>query len=273
MRGRLSPPSIPRVSERRKMSEMVLLKLGGSVITRKGSAGVIDSHRLSFLADVIAARQQMRMTIVHGAGSFGHPEASRYGIMDGVGAENIEGIYITHSAVGFLNEKVVEALRSGGCEAVGIHPMSGAFARDGRLDFLECRNLAKMMDLGIVPVLHGDVVFDGERGATIISGDQLVQYLGRTMGFRRIGLATDVPGILDNGRVVPVITPQNARSITLGDSMVPDVTGGMRGKVMEMLELARTGIRSEIFHVERTGDFLDEKPHGGTIITGEGDDE
>jgi len=255
------------------MSEKVLLKLGGSVITRKESAGMIDPRRLRFLADVVGARQGRKMTIVHGAGSFGHPEARRYRIQEGVGASNIEGVFVTHSAVSSLNEKVVDALRSGGCEAVGIHPLSGAFAKDGRLVSMECRNLTTMMDLGILPVLHGDVVFDGDRGATIVSGDQLVQYLGRALGFQRIGLATDVPGILDNGRVIPVITPQNAGSIALGDAKVPDVTGGMRGKVMEMLELARTGIRSEIFHVERTGDFLDGKPHGGTIIRGEGDEE
>jgi isopentenyl phosphate kinase len=254
------------------MSEMVLLKLGGSVITQKESAGMIDSHRLRLLADIIGARKGTKMTIVHGAGSFGHPEARKFRIQEGVDASNIEGVYITHSAVRSLNEKVVDALRSGGCEAVGIHPLSGAFAEDGRLVSMECRTLSKMMDLGIVPVLHGDVVFDGVRGATIVSGDQLIQYLGRTLSFSRIGLATDVPGILDRDRVIPRITPKNAGSISIGDAKVPDVTGGMRGKVMEMLELARAGIPSEIFHVDKTGDFLDGKPHGGTVITGEEDE-
>lgn len=255
------------------MSELILLKLGGSAITKKESAGVVDTQRLRFLADVIGARRDKRMAIIHGAGSFGHPEAQKYRIQNGVDARNLEGVFVTHSAVRHLNEMVVDALRSGGSEAVGIHPLSSAFARDGRLVSLECRPLSKMMDLGIVPVLHGDVVFDAVKGATIVSGDQLVQYLGQTLNFSRIGLATDVPGILDHGRVIPLISPRNVESIIIGDAEATDVTGGMRGKVEEMLRLARAGVPSEIFHVDKTGDFLDGKPHGGTTITGEGDEE
>ncbi|HUU74997.1 MAG TPA: isopentenyl phosphate kinase [Methanoregulaceae archaeon] len=250
------------------MSEMILLKLGGSVITRKSSAGMIDSDRLRFLANEIGAREGARLAVVHGAGSFGHPEARKYGIVNGVDASNLEGIFVTHSAVRRLNREVVSALRGGGCEAIGIHPLSSAIAKDGRLISMEYRPLSVMIGLGVVPILHGDVVMDLIKGATIVSGDQLVNYLARNLRFHRIGLATDVPGILDRDRVIPFITPDTVGSIDIGDSKAPDVTGGMKGKVREMIELARQGIRSEIFHVDRIGDFLDGKPHGGTVITG-----
>jgi len=41
----------------------------------------------------------------------------------------------------------------------------------------------------------------------------------------------------------------------------------MRGKINELLELAQKGIESNIFHVSRTGDFLDGRDHGGTVVT------
>ncbi len=46
------------------------------------------------------------------------------------------------------------------------------------------------------------------------------------------------------------------------------MTGGMRGKVEELLRLSAQGIESHIFHVSRIGAFLDGKDHGGTVIGG-----
>jgi isopentenyl phosphate kinase len=43
----------------------------------------------------------------------------------------------------------------------------------------------------------------------------------------------------------------------------------MRGKIDELLGLADAGIRSDIFHVSRTVDFLNGAGHGGTIVRGD----
>lgn len=206
---------------------------------------------------------------MHGAGSCGHPEAHRYHIRSGVNVENREGVYVTHQAVRHLNDTIVTALRGEGTEAVGISPLAGGFADNGRLVNFPFRHLERMSELGIVPVLHGDVVMDSTRGACIVSGDQLVSYLGARMGVEKIGLATDVPGLLDGDLVVPEITPEMMDSVRIGESAHTDVTGGMKGKIGELLELARHGVSSHIFHVSRLGDFFDGRPHGGTIVRGE----
>jgi isopentenyl phosphate kinase len=109
---------------------------------------------------------------------------------------------------------------------------------------------------------------DGVKGVSIISGDQLVVYLARALRFGRIGLATDVPGVLDGDRVIPVITVCSAGTLPFRASRHTDVTGGMEGKVRELIDLAREGTSSAIFHVDRLGDFLDGKPTGGTVVRG-----
>jgi len=122
----------------------------------------------------------------------------------------------------------------------------------------------------MVPVIHGDVVMDLSRGACIVSGDQLVRYLAAALSIRRVGLATDVPGVLDGGgRVVPAITRQTVSFLHIGDSKHTDVTGGMRGKIDELLGLADAGTGSDIFHVSRVADFLAGSAHGGTSVRGE----
>jgi len=252
------------------MSERVLLKLGGSIITDKATDGIIRSDEIERIADTIAGRKGISLVLVHGAGSCGHPEASRYRVSSGVSAENREGIFITHMAVRRLNDSIVKALRKVGVEAVGVQPLAACIADKGRLITCEYRQLECMLGLGMVPVLHGDMVMDCSTGACVVSGDQLVRVLSTSLGMQRIGLATDVPGVFSDGRILPEITPAMAGTLTLGDSNHIDVTGGMRGKVKELCQLAEVGSPSDIFHVSRIGDFLDARPHGGTRVRAEG---
>ncbi|NLM28835.1 MAG: isopentenyl phosphate kinase family protein [Methanomicrobiales archaeon] len=251
------------------MTEIVILKLGGSVITDKSGGCVIDHARLREIAGQIAQNAQA-LVLVHGAGSCGHPEARRYRINDGLDGENVPGVYHTHAAVSRLNAAVVDALRDAGVEAIGIHPLALALAECGRLVSFETRHIAEMTGHGIVPVLHGDVVMDRQRGACIVSGDQLVTRLATALGSRRVGLATDVSGVLQNGSVVPCIDREIAERLDIGGSGNTDVTGGMRGKIEELLALADAGTDSHIFHVSNVGRFLAGAGHGGTIVTRRG---
>ncbi|MFA5346967.1 MAG: isopentenyl phosphate kinase [Methanoregula sp.] len=250
------------------MSERILLKLGGSIITDKSADCTINYGQLSLVASAISRINTGPLVIIHGAGSCGHPEAKHYRLDEGVVAGRTDGIYVTHRAVRKLNDAVVGTLRQMGIPAAGVHPFHAAVADKGRLLSFECRHLEKMLMLEMVPVIHGDVVMDLSQGACIVSGDQLVRYLAVALGINRVGLATDVPGVLDGGRVVPVITPGIAPALQVGSSMHTDVTGGMRGKMNELLGLAEAGIGSEIFHVSRIGDFLAGIATDGTTVKG-----
>jgi isopentenyl phosphate kinase len=251
------------------MSECILLKLGGSVITDKKTDCAINYDQLSFVASAISRARRGGMVIIHGAGSCGHPEAKQYRLDKGAVADQTEGIFVTHRVVSRLNDEVVATLREKGVAAVGVHPLHAAVADKGRLVAFEHRHLEQMLMLNMVPVIHGDVVMDLSRGACIVSGDQLVRYLAVALNINRVGLATDVPGVLNGGLVVPEITRDHVTSLQIGNSMYTDVTGGMRGKINELLGLASAGIGSDIFHVSRIGDYLAGTDHGGTKIKGD----
>ena len=251
------------------MPEPVLLKLGGSIVMDKQGDCAIDEAILARTAAVLA-RAAFQGLVVHGAGSCGHPEARRYGLAEGATPRNREGIGVTHEAVGGLNRAVVGALRSAGLEAIGVHPLGACTAEGGRIASFELDPLRLLLALGCLPVLHGDVVMDRVRGACIVSGDQLISYLAPRLGLARIGLATDVPGVLAGGEVVSRITRSTVSELALGGSARTDVTGGMQGKVQELLHLADAGIASHIFELERLDDFLQGRPHGGTEILPEG---
>ncbi|ERH05469.1 MAG: putative archaeal kinase, partial [Halonotius sp. J07HN4] len=107
---------------------------------------------------------------------------------------------------------------------------------------------------GFVPVLHGDVVAHAGEGVTVLSGDELVTGLADCLGARRVGLCSTVPGVLDaDGEVIDAITEFDSVAAALGDSESTDVSGGMAGKVRELLGLSGT---ARIFGPDAVGPFL-----------------
>ncbi|MBE6506556.1 MAG: isopentenyl phosphate kinase family protein [Methanocorpusculum parvum] len=243
----------------------VIIKLGGSVITDKEKPGVVRREVIAELAEAIASSATPSV-IVHGAGSLGHPEAKAYGIAEGVTRDNACGVPITHEAVSRLNTEVVAALRHAGVEAVSFHPFSCALAENGRLVFCGEEQIHALLALGIVPVLHGDVVCDRVRGACIVSGDQIVPFLAKKLGADKIGIVTATGGVLANGEIIPEITRESVSAVHFSTADAADVTGGMQGKVDELLSLAESGIPSHIIKPKMLKAFLAGNPCGGTLV-------
>jgi len=94
----------------------------------------------------------------------------------------------------------------------------------------------KCLKDGYVPVLFGDMIPDATLGCSVCSGDQIVAYFARHA--KRVVMATNVDGVLVHGKVVPKITRKNFASVSrhLHCSGAPDVTGGMEGKIREIMK-------------------------------------
>ncbi len=246
----------------------VILKLGGSVVTDKAGDCAVRNDRIAECAGEIARRPGVQVVLVHGAGSCGHPQAHRHRLDQGVPPGDLAGIPETHHAVADLNRTVVDALRRAGREAVGYpspRPLRGGRGEAPAPGLAAGRPHALPGPDPRAPWRRRD----GHRpGASIVSGDQLVSSLARALSPDRVGLATDVPGVLGgDGAVVGRIRRGEGKGLA-GGSRNTDVTGGMEGKFEELLALADAGIGSSIFHASRIGDFLDGRPHGGTTVEG-----
>lgn len=230
-------------------SELVILKLGGSVITDKGAdAGVVRETELLRIAREVS-EYRGKLIVVHGAGSFGHTYAKKYGLDRQF---DPEGGIVTHQSVKKLSEAVVNSLNRFGIRAVAVHPMGCTVCKNGRIESMYLENLRLMLENGLVPVLHGDVVMDSEIGGCVLSGDQIVSYLAKALKASRLGLGSAEDGVLGmDGKAVPEITPGTFEEFRryIGASENTDVTGGMLGKVRELLDLCKTScITSHIFN-------------------------
>ncbi len=227
----------------------LLVKLGGSILTRKrGAARVRLKVLYRLAADLV--RSDRPLVLIHGAGSFGHPSAQRFGLarppLPAVSpGQRARGAAIVSAEVRRLHAAVLAALLDAGGRPWSVPPASIALQSEGRLVRLDERPVREALGRGLVPVLFGDVVADETWGFSILSGDTLAVELARRLSARRVIFVSDVEGIFDptarnERRVVETVTPALVGRLQ-PNSSGPDVTGGIRAKAEAMLAIAGSG--------------------------------
>lgn len=247
------------------MYNLIILKLGGSVITRKDSTEPeVDYENLDRIAGEIAENTSKHLVIVHGAGSFGHPFAKKYSIGSLIKSEDDfkdkkKGFCLTQSWVKKLNTIVCDKLREKGIFAVSIQPSSFLITKNKRICSGDLRIIEKYVEMGFVPVIYGDVVLDTDESikTAVLSGDQIIKYLAENLRAERVILGSDVDGIYtknpkkyQDAQLISVVSSLEDLELIEGASAV-DVTGGMGGKLKELLILAQNGIESEIINANK----------------------
>ncbi len=247
-------------------SDLVVIKLGGSLITDKRVQNSSRDDVLRRLGEevALALSRGARLLLTHGSGSFGHFAAARHEVD---GRLNAHGASEVQQAAHALHFRVMRALRDGGVNAFTISP--GTMFLGG--DVQTTVPLERALSQGLLPVLHGDVVMDEKLGCRVLSTEEVV--IGLVRGGVPIKQAlwlgvTD--GVYDeNGSVIGRI--DNAGSATFGgESDGVDVTGGMRHRVESAIQLAKLGVPSLIANGNEQGllgDFLDGKKVRGTTVS------
>jgi isopentenyl phosphate kinase len=262
--------------------QLVLLKLGGSLITDKKRPRTLRRKTLIRLAEEIASaleqQPSLRLVIGHGAGSFAHVSAKQHGTRQGVTTpDQWYGFAEVWWDAAILNRLVVEALRAVALPVIALPPSAAVIARDGQVEHWDLGPLNAALHAGLLPVIHGDVIFDRSLGGTILSTEDLFSYLARHFHPDRMLLAGMEQGVWQDfpnqSTIIPKITPQNFRDVlpALSGSAATDVTGGMQNKVEQCVALSRAIPDMEIliFSGDQPGTLLDVLlgSSSGTVIS------
>ena len=221
-----------------------VLKLGGSVVTRKDEPLTPNIDAINRLADEIFRADSKPLIVIHGGGSYGHPIAKKYCIRGGFKDETqLFGFSETHQAMISLNSLLTEAFLKHGIPAFSISPSSFIITSKGRIRGLNLKVLKSALTFGMVPILYGDAVFDDKLGFTILSGDQIAATLAVKLKAERIIMGVDVDGLYDSdpkinpsAHLIPELSLKEYANVIrqVGESISPDVTGGMLGKILEL---------------------------------------
>ncbi|MBZ9571563.1 isopentenyl phosphate kinase family protein [Methanobrevibacter sp. TMH8] len=297
---------------------MIILKLGGSILTKKDLKNPeVNYNNLNRIAneikialtnkstenpenaesgknaentqntenDLLYGELSKKLVIIHGAGSFGHPPAKKYGIgesftMDQYPEKRI-GFSKTQLCVKKLNTLICEVFINHGIPCVSIQASSFITTKNKRINNFNLDLIERYLKEGFVPVIYGDVVLDDDLNIAVLSGDQILQFIAKNLKIntskskKEVILGTDVAGVFtknpnkyDDAVHIPKLSSLDEIE-ELDSTTNIDVTGGMIGKIKELLELANIGIESKIIDANEPNailNALERKKVKGTII-------
>jgi len=257
---------------------LIVIKLGGAAITDKARLYVIKRKTIASTAEVLANHRDY--LLVHGAGSFGHIPVNKYNLRGPIRSQRqLIGYAKTKACLLKLESEAVSILAERHVPVAPVAASSCLMADRGRIVSENFDVIASMLKLGLVPYIGGDIVQDISLGASVVSGDQIAVKLAVTFHARTIIFGTDVDGLFtadpklnDKARLISTLDMAQLQEWAkkAGPANAPDVSGGMKGKLTEILPAVRAGIKVMIINLnnpQRLQRAMTEKPVKGTVIS------
>jgi len=262
--------------------ELILVKLGGSLITAKNKPYKAKPAIIRRLAKEIKAgwKKGVYFLIAHGSGSFGHTSAAKYQTADGIKKKkDVFGLAVVQQDAFQINSLVNKIFIEEGLPILSFVPSSFTLAHGKKLKRIFIEPIIQALKVGALPLVFGDVILDEKNGCCIFSGETTLDNLiapltSASYKITKIIQAGMTDGVYDErGETIPVITPNSLHHFkkAIGSSQATDVTGGMLHKVEESLEIAsKRGIETVIINgslANRLRKAILGKIIQGTLIT------
>ena len=229
--------------------ELTVIKLGGSLLTDKTKP---YTYREKVLQSVVREIGECldeglieSLILLHGVGSYGHPIVLEHKLHKGfLGPDQLLPLSWAQESVATLRHIIVKELQKAKVPVCLMYPSSMIISEKMKMTNYFLDSLKGFAEVGMVPLLGGDILIDTVMGWSVGSGDQLAVILCEEMGAKRLIFASDVSGIYDadpklNEDASPIdIVNLNDLDTTLkrlGSSGVEDASGAMKGKLQSIV--------------------------------------
>ncbi|BBD72456.1 acetylaminoadipate kinase [Sulfodiicoccus acidiphilus] len=262
---------------------MIVVKAGGRVI-KQARERVVES----------VAKAQSKVLLVHGGGDQVTETSKRMGIEpvfvtspSGIRSRytSMDELQVYVMVMGMINKFITASLFKAGRRAVGITGIDGPTIlaeRKKRIVIIDERGKKRIIDGGytgkvvevrtefvtsvmerVDVVVASPLAIDREEGVPLnIDGDQAAFSLASALKANVLVLLTDVEGVLQDGKVVPKLTIQEAAE--LSNKIGP----GMNRKLMMAAEAVKAGVTKVIISSGLVEDPVGNALEGkGTVIS------
>ena len=244
---------------------MILIKLGGSIITNKEKP---LSARRKTIDNILNQIKRIRepMILVHGGGSYGHYWSVKYDMHTKPAKYDMRGVSIVKNSMIDLNKIILDSAVKNRINAYCLPPtdfMNGNKPIKNKI--LTINEIAKS---GLTPVTYGDALWFGQKKSYILSGDIIMTMIGKILKPRLSVFVLDVDGVYSNTKSKKLIRDFKKEKPIISKNKI-DVTGGMTRKITEATNMSKSGLK--VFFVngnkpKRILDAVSGKKFEGTIF-------
>ena len=171
---------------------MILIKLGGSIITNKETPLSARRKTIDRILNQIKHIKEPKI-LVHGGGSYGHYWSVKYDMHTKPAKYDMRGVSIDKNSMVDLNKIILDSAVKNRINAYCLPPtdfMSGnKFVKN---KILTMNQIAKS---GLTPVTYGDALWFGQKKSYILSGDVIMSIIAKTLRPRLSKLVLNVDGV------------------------------------------------------------------------------
>ena len=217
---------------------MILIKLGGSIITNKEKPLSAKRKAIDNLAKNLKKIDES-IIIVHGGGSYGHYWSVKYDMHTKEKKYDLKGVSIVKNSMIELNKIVLDILLKNRLKPYCLPPTDFMLGNKPiRKKILEIKKIA---ETGLIPVTYGDALWFGQKKTYILSGDKIMTYLAKILKPRLCIFALNEDGLYHDLKSKKLIYKLENELPTISDNKM-DVTGGMTRKVEEASKISKIGV-------------------------------
>ena len=246
---------------------MILIKLGGSIITNKEKA---LSPRKKTIENIVKNLKKIdeSIIIVHGGGSYGHYWSVKYDMHTKERKYDLRGVSIVKNSMIELNKIILDSMIKNRLSPYCLPPTD--FMTGDKPIAKKVKEIEKIAKSGMIPVTFGDALWYGQNKTYILSGDKIMTHLAKILKPKLTIFALNEDGLYSDLKSKKLIEELKGEQPLISENKM-DVTGGMTRKVEEATKIAKTGLK--VFFVngnkpERIVKAVKKKRFEGTLFRG-----
>ena len=246
---------------------MILIKLGGSIITNKEKPLSARRKTIDKLAKSMK-RIDEPIVIVHGGGSYGHFWSVKYDMHTKERKYDLRGVAIVKNSMIELNKIILDLMFKNKLNPYSLPPTD--FMSGNKPIPKKVKEIEKIAKSGLIPVTYGDALWYGQNKSFILSGDRIMTHLAKILKPRLCVFALNEDGLYSDLKSKKLIHELKGQRPLISQNKM-DVTGGMTRKVEEASKISKMGIN--VFFVngnkpERIVKAIKNRKFEGTLFRG-----
>ena len=246
---------------------MILVKLGGSIITNKEKPLSPRKKTIDNIAKQLRKISEP-IVIVHGGGSFGHYWSVKYDMHTKPKKYDYHGVAIVKNSMIELDKIILDAMTKNKLNPYCLPPTD--FMSGNKPIGYKVKEIKKIAESNLIPVTFGDALWYGQKKSYILSGDKIMSILAKVLRPRLSIFVLNVDGLYSDLKTKRLIYDMKDQQANI-EEISMDVTGGMKRKVEEATRISKMGLK--VFFVngnkpQRIVDAVQKNKFEGTIFRG-----
>lgn len=196
---------------------MILIKLGGSIITNKEKALSPRRKTIDNLAKNLKKIDEP-MIIVHGGGSYGHYWSVKYDMHTKPKKYDIHGVAIVKNSMVELNKIILDSFVKNRLSPYCLPPTD--FMDGNKPIAKKVKEIEKISKSGLIPVTFGDALWYGQNKTYILSGDKIMTHLSKILKPKLTIFALNEDGLYSDLKTKKLIHELKGEKPTISDNLM-----------------------------------------------------